>query len=102
MTAARIQPYVDPEDVLLAAVDLFAARPDLLHQLSDSARRQKIREEAGSLFNYLFVGASHPALGANYNVVGYRLREVHQSALVDRTADGDLSNLDHAGPQVVS
>jgi hypothetical protein len=93
--AKRLQPYIDPEDLLWAAVELFAARPSLAHELLDLRGRKVIGDEPSALLNYLFECPAEPALGADDNILRYRLRDAHHRNLVDGAAHGNLSNLDH-------
>ncbi len=90
----RVQPYIDPNEVLGAAILLFSGVPGLLEKLCDRARRDVIDNKPHTFFDDLFVGSSHPAVGANYNVVGYRLRNVHKLRFVDGTTKGYFSDFD--------
>jgi hypothetical protein len=92
----RIQPYIDPDRVLAAVIPLFARVPGLLQKLLDNAAREVVADKAHPFFDDLFVAAPHPAVGANYYVVGYRLRNPNEWNFMDGTLDPDLANLsDH-------
>jgi hypothetical protein len=90
----RVAPYIDPDEVLAAAIGLFTRVPGLLEKLLELARRDVADDKPHSFFNDLFVGASCPAVGANYNVVGYRLRNVDELRMMCGAADGDCADFD--------
>jgi hypothetical protein len=92
--AGALAPYIDPDEVLAGAIELFARVPGLLEKLLERSRLNVANNKPHSFFNDLFVGASRPAVGANYNVVGYRLRDMDEICSTHGAADGDFTNLD--------
>jgi hypothetical protein len=89
----RIQPYIDPDEVLAAVIPLFAREPGLIQKLLDKSGRHVLANKPHSFFDDLFVGASHPAIGASYDIVGYRLRNSNELDLVVGALDPDFCDL---------
>jgi hypothetical protein len=92
--ADELKPYIEADEILTAAIELFAWIPGLPKHLLERAEGDKAANKVPSFFNYLFEGSSSPAIGANYNVVGYRLRDMDEWGLVGGAADGNFSNFD--------
>jgi hypothetical protein len=90
----RLAPYIDLNDVLAAVIPLFARVPNLAQKLLELSKREVVGEKPHTFFDDLFVRTSGPAVGANYHVVGYRLRNPDQRDSVDGATDGNLANLD--------
>lgn len=88
-----VAPYIDPNEVLVAAIRLFSRDPGLLNKLADLCGREEFRQEVPSLFHHLFVGASGPALGTDDVIVGYRSRDSDERHPMFRTSDGNLDNI---------
>jgi hypothetical protein len=70
-------------------VHLFARVPDLAQILVERSERDKAANKFSSFFNYIFVGSSAPALGANYNIPVYRIRNMDEICPVDGTLNRD-------------
>lgn len=90
----RVAPYIDPDEVLAVVIPLFARVPSLAKKLMDNAGGDIADDKAHSFFNDLFVGTSRPAVGANYNIVGYRLRDVDELHAMCGAAEGNLMDFD--------
>jgi hypothetical protein len=56
------------------------------------SRRDEANNEPHSFFNDLFVGATRPAVGANYNILGYRLRDMDEVCAVHGALDRDFAD----------
>ena len=67
-------PYLDADDLLFAAADLFASDPVLAKEVFDLGAGEHTRGKRFPFFHYLFIDASAPALGTKYTVCGYRCR----------------------------
>jgi hypothetical protein len=65
-------PYIDPDDLLFAVAGLILSDPKIAQDVVDLRSRENARGERFSVFDYLFVDTSAPALGAKYGVCGYR------------------------------
>jgi hypothetical protein len=97
-----MKPYIDPEAILNAAVHLFARVPDLPKKLGERAERDKVANKVVSFFDCLFVGSSNPALGANYNVIGYRLRDMDEICPIDGASNDNFLDDHKITPEMVS
>jgi hypothetical protein len=78
-------PYINPDDVLALAIDLFVREPGLPNKLLDLCGSHSLGEKIPSLFHYLFVGTTHTALGTNDQIVSYRLRNPDERNHVNGT-----------------
>lgn len=87
-----MRPHVDPDELLSAVIELFARVPALPQKLLDLVERNIGPDQIPAFFHHIFVGSSHPAPGANYNVIGYRLRDVNEMDSVVRAHDRCVSN----------
>ena len=85
--AKEFPPYINPDEVLAAAIALFARVPGLAQHLLERGEREVGPSKVAPFFDYLFIASSSPAVGANYNVVGYRLRDMDEMYLVNRTTN---------------
>lgn len=92
--AKELPPYVNPDKVIACLIESFARTPGLLHELLDLAARKEFADKISPFFHYLFVGSSRPALGADHEIVGYRLRDANERDFVDGTSDCNLSDFD--------
>jgi hypothetical protein len=90
--ADELKPYVEADELLAAAIELFARIPGLPQQLLERAEREEAADEVAPFFNYLFEGASSPAVGAHYDVVCCRLRDTDERNLASGAVNGDLAN----------
>jgi hypothetical protein len=67
-------PYIDPDALLFALVDLFASDANLAQKCFDLGLAEHAKGKRFPLFDYLFIDASAPAPGAKYGVCGHRCR----------------------------
>lgn len=65
-------PYIDPDDLLFAVAGLILGDPKIAQEIVDLRACESACGERLSVFDYLFVEASAPALGTKYGVCGYR------------------------------
>lgn len=82
------RPYVDLDEFLAEMVRLFEREPELPKQLQSVLLGYEARNEVSALVDYLFIRASGPASGTEYNVVGYRLRSADERKIAERTFVG--------------
>jgi hypothetical protein len=97
----RLQPYIDPDEILQAALPLLAGIPGLLEKLLEASRLDKRLNQPHSFFNDLFIGTSHPALGAHYHIVSYRLRNPDEWDFMGGATKENFADFySHAAPPV--
>ncbi len=87
--ADALYPYVEAEDLLRGAIELFALYPHLPKHLLDLIARHKVREGGFSVFNYILVGAADEAMIAEDYRVSYRLRTAEELHLASTAKDFD-------------
>jgi hypothetical protein len=63
---------------LVVLIPLFAEVPSLPQKHLKVAERQPIAHQARTFFDYLFARSSRPTVGAHYNIVDYRLRDMDE------------------------
>ncbi len=73
-----LYPYIDPDDLLFTLADLFAGDPDLAQHVRDLGLAEHAKGKRFPFFNYLFIDASAPALGAKYGICCHRCRTAEE------------------------
>jgi hypothetical protein len=69
---------VDREEAKKVMLELFAQDPNLFTEVDNLFWREDAPYEVGGAFNYLFMVADGPALGAINPVIGFRLRDADE------------------------
>ena len=97
----ELKPLIDHDELLAVIVPLFAREPSLAKKLLEMANRETASEKIPTFFDYLFVAAPRCTSGADYKVVGYRLRDENERDSTLRAENGDLADFDcHDDPSL--
>jgi hypothetical protein len=92
-----LYPYIRPDELLGAVVELFAANPYLPQEILDLRARQEAGSEGFPFFDYLFVEATGSALGTEHKFLCcHRLRDAEERDSAGRALLGnEISQGDH-------
>jgi hypothetical protein len=83
------RPFIDPDDVLRAAIVLFARKPDLIGKLAELIERERADGKAAALFHHLFIPADGPAFGTEGYLARFRVRTEEEMDVALRALNGD-------------
>ena len=84
-----LYPYIRPDDLLGALIELFAAEPHLAAKIVNLAACEEAAGKRFPFFDYLFVEAACPAFGAKYHVAAHRLRDAKEREIAGRALIGN-------------